>query len=63
VQEQVLRSRNRFAADPRSAASLKALKGSGEYHLRVGWSVVYTLHDDGMTVLVVPIAHRQEVYR
>jgi mRNA interferase RelE/StbE len=40
------------------------LKGGDEYRLRVGdWRVVYTLHDDVLTVLVVRIAHRREVYR
>jgi hypothetical protein len=44
--------------------SVKALKGGDEYRLRVGdWRVVYTLHDDVLTVLVVRIAHRREVYR
>ena len=64
VQERVLRSLRRLAADPRAAASVKALKGSNEYRLRVGdWRVVYTLHDDVLMVLVVRIAHRGEVYR
>jgi mRNA interferase RelE/StbE len=64
VQERVLRSLHRLAADPRDAASVKAMKGRDEYRLRVGdWRVVYTLHDDVLMVLVVRIAHRREVYR
>jgi mRNA interferase RelE/StbE len=69
VQERVLWSLNRLAADPRAAdpraaANVKALKGSDEYRLRVGdWRVVYTLRDDVLTVLVVRVAHRRDVYR
>lgn len=64
VQERVLRSLHRLGDDPRSAANVKALKGSDEFRLRVGdWRVVYTLRDDVLTVLVVRIAHRREVYR
>jgi mRNA interferase RelE/StbE len=64
VQERVLRSLHRLAADPRAAAGVKAMKGSDRYRLRVGdWRVIYALHDDVLTVLVVRIAHRREVYR
>jgi mRNA interferase RelE/StbE len=64
VQQRILRSLHRLATDPRSASSVKALKGGDEYRLRVGdWRVVYTLHDDVLTVLVVRIAHRRDVYR
>jgi mRNA interferase RelE/StbE len=64
AQQRILRSLHRLATDPRSASSVKALKGGDEYRLRVGdWRVVYTLHDDVLTVLVVRIAHRREVYR
>lgn len=64
VQARVLRSLHRLAADPRSASNVKALTGGDEYRLRVGdWRVVFTLHDDVLTVLVVRIAHRGDVYR
>lgn len=64
VQARVLRSLHRLAADPRAASNVKALTGGDEYRLRVGdWRVVYTLHDDVLTVLVVRVAHRGDVYR
>jgi mRNA interferase RelE/StbE len=43
---------------------VKALKGSDEYRLRVGdWRVVYALLDEVLTVLVLRIANRRDVYR
>lgn len=64
VQARILRSLTRLAGDPRNAANVKALKGSDLYRLRVGdWRVIFTLHDDVATVLVVRIAHRREACR
>ena len=64
IQTRVLRDLHKLAADPRAAGSVKALKGSDEYRLRVGdWRVVDTLHDSVLMVLVMRIAHRREVYR
>jgi mRNA-degrading endonuclease RelE of RelBE toxin-antitoxin system len=55
VQARILRSLHRFAASPRSAANVKALREDARYRLRVG--------DDALMVLVVRIAHRREAYR
>jgi mRNA interferase RelE/StbE len=64
VQARILRSLHRLAANPRSAANVKALRGDARYRLRVGdWRVIYTLLDDALVVLVVRIAHRREAYR
>jgi mRNA interferase RelE/StbE len=64
VQTRVLRSLTRLADDPRNAANVEAMKGGDLYRLRVGdWRVIYTLHDDVTTVLVVRVAHRREAYR
>lgn len=64
IRRRVLLAIDRLAADPRSASNVKALTGGDEYRLRVGdWRVVYTLHDDVLTVLVVRVAHRGDVYR
>jgi mRNA interferase RelE/StbE len=63
VQARVLRSLERLASDPRTAANVKAM-GHGRYRLRVGnWRVIYTLHDDALVVLVLRVAHRREAYR
>ena len=64
VQTRVLRGLARLAADPRSATGVKAMKGETRYRLRVGdWRVIYTLRDEVLTVLVVQVGHRREVYR
>ena len=57
-----------FAAlekDPRGGNNVKPLKGkfSGAYRYRVGQlRVVYTINDPAMTVFVITIADRKDVY-
>jgi mRNA interferase RelE/StbE len=64
IRRRILLALGNLARDPRSAQNVKALKGNDDYRLRVGdWRVVYTLHDAVLTVLVVRIAHRRDVYR
>ena len=63
VQARILRRLDRLAADPRTAANVKALS-DGTLRMRVGdWRVIYTLHDDVLLVLVLRVGHRGEVYR
>ena len=53
----------RLASDPRPAGAEK-LSGQDKYRLRQGnYRVLYSVDDAGMTVLVVKIGHRREVYR
>jgi mRNA interferase RelE/StbE len=50
---------------PRSGNNVKALKGelSGAYRYRVGdLRVVYTINDRAVTVFVITIAKRSDVY-
>ncbi len=63
IRERIIKALDRLAADPRSAANVKALHG-GSYRLRVGdHRVIYALADDVLVVLVVKIGHRRDVYR
>jgi len=40
------------------------MRGTDQYRLRVGdWRVIYELQDAVMTVLVVRVGHRGDVYR
>jgi mRNA interferase RelE/StbE len=40
------------------------MTGQPGYRLRVGeWRVIYTLRDNVLTVLIIRVAHRREVYR
>jgi mRNA interferase RelE/StbE len=43
--------------------NVKKLAGIEGYRLRVAdWRVIYTLHHQALTVIVVKIGHRREVY-
>ena len=56
--------RERVSVDPRSFG--KALKGdhSGLWRYRVGdYRVICEIYDETITVLVVRVGHRKEVYR
>jgi mRNA interferase RelE/StbE len=47
---------------PRGSKKLKGL--SGLYLLRVGnYRIVYTIEDDILTILIVHVRHRRDVYR
>jgi mRNA interferase RelE/StbE len=51
--------------DPRAGNNIKALKGrfSGAYRYRVGdLRVVYSIHEREITVFVITIAKRSDVY-
>lgn len=64
VRRRILDAIGALAADPRSAANVKPLKGSDRFRLRVGdWRVVYTLRDDVLIVVVIEIGHRRDIYR
>ena len=52
-----------LAVRPRPAGSEK-LSGEEKYRLRQGdYRILYLIDDAGLTVTVVKIAHRREVYR
>ena len=52
-----------LAQDPRPIGAQK-LSGRERYRLRQGrYRILYTIHDDILTVQVVRIAHRRNVYR
>ncbi len=64
MQERILKALNVLAVDPRAASNVKAMTGQPGYRLRVGeWRVIYTLRDNVLTVLIIRVAHRREVYR
>jgi mRNA interferase RelE/StbE len=62
--ERVARAIDALATEPRPPGA-RALQGQpGLLRIRVGdYRVVYQVHDDVLTVLVVRIGHRREVYR
>jgi mRNA interferase RelE/StbE len=54
-----------LARDPmESNNNIKKLAGVDGFRLRIGdWRAVYTLRRETLTVIVVRVAHRSEVYR
>ena len=65
VQDRVRTAIRSLAADPLPPDSIAMKgKGTGRYRLRVGdYRVVYRIHKERVTVLVIRIGHRREVYR
>lgn len=52
-----------LAEDPRPPASRK-LSGLEQYRLRQGdYRILYSIADDVLTVFVVAVGHRKEIYR
>ena len=64
VQERIQQRIDALREDPRPPGT-KALVGRGSfYRLRVGdYRVIYEIRDEMLTVLVVRVGHRREVYR
>ena len=53
----------RLAVRPRPSGSEK-LSGEEKYRLRQGdYRVLYSIDDKGMTVTIVKVGHRREIYR
>ncbi len=52
-----------LASNPRPADCKKLKNTENEYRIRVGvYRIIYTIEDDIVTVKIVKIAHRKEVY-
>ena len=53
-----------LADDPRPPGCITLQRGDGELRIRVGdYRVVYDIVDDELTVLILRIGHRREIYR
>ncbi|MFN8097370.1 MAG: type II toxin-antitoxin system RelE/ParE family toxin [Dermatophilaceae bacterium] len=64
IRRRLLRSIAELEADPRPAGVRKLAGADHAWRIRVGdYRVIYEIHDDGLLVLVVRVAHRREVYR
>jgi mRNA interferase RelE/StbE len=61
--QRILDCIGRLADDPRPPGSEK-LPGQERYRVRQGlYRIVYSIHDDELTVWVVKVGHRKDVYR
>jgi mRNA interferase RelE/StbE len=55
---------DRLATNPRPPGAKVIQAGTGCLRVRVGdYRIVYKINDDVLTVLVIRIGHRREVYR
>lgn len=53
-----------LASDPRPYGCIKLAGSINEYRIRIGnYRVLYTIEDDIVTLYVIKIAHRKDVYR
>ena len=65
LREALQRKINMLAQNPFDAAlNVKKLKGREGYRLRVGdYRILYTVENNIVTIHIVDIAHRREVYQ
>jgi len=53
-----------LAQEPRPSGAKTLVGGSGEWRVRTGdYRIVYEIHDEVLTVLVVAAGHRRDIYR
>ncbi len=61
--QRILERIDQLAHDPRPPESIK-LTGAEKYRLRQGdYRILYTIEDDIVTVTIVKIGHRRDVYQ
>ena len=64
VQRRIVRAVAALADEPRPRGSVKLSAQDDLWRIRVGqYRVVYAIDDDRLTVLVVRVAHRKDIYR
>ena len=64
VQVRIARAVEALADDPRPVGCVKLAGEDNLWRIRVGsYRVIYTIDDDKITILVLRIAHRRDVYR
>jgi mRNA interferase RelE/StbE len=62
-QNRIIRAIQSLAKNPRPSGS-KKLSGRDAWRLRVGnYRVIYEVDDDRLSILVVVIGHRKDIYR
>ena len=61
--QRILERIERLADDPRPPGSEK-LSGDEKYRIRQGnYRILYTIEDEIVTVVIVKVGHRRDVYR
>lgn len=64
IQRRLIEAADALADDPRPP-NVEKMKGDDNlWRIRVGtWRIVYEIHDRQLTVLVLKLGHRRDVYR
>ena len=63
IQDRVVAAIRRLASNPRPPG-VKRLSGRDAWRIRVGdYRILYEINDTDLTILVVDIGHRREIYR
>ena len=61
--QRILEKIERLKDDPRPAGCVR-LSGQEYYRIRQGdYRIIYEIHDDRLSVILVKVGHRREVYR
>jgi mRNA interferase RelE/StbE len=64
VQKRIVGEVAVLAKNPHPAGVIKLAGDDNLWRIRIGdYRVVYEIHDDRLTVLVLRVAHRKDVYR
>jgi mRNA interferase RelE/StbE len=62
-QERIIAAIRKLASNPRPSG-VKKLAGREAWRIRVGdYRVIYEINDNELTVLVIDVGHRREIYR
>ena len=63
IQDRIIAAIRRLAAAPRPPG-VKKLTGRPAWRIRVGdYRVIYEIDDTDLTILIVDVGHRREIYR
>jgi mRNA interferase RelE/StbE len=63
IQDRVVNAIRRLASNPRPPG-VKKLTGRNAWRVRVGdYRIIYEISDVALTILIVDIGHRKEIYR
>lgn len=64
VAGRVMSAIEELARDPYEMAGVKKLTAREGYRLRVGdWRILYTVHNDILTIHILDVGNRKEVYQ
>jgi mRNA interferase RelE/StbE len=64
LQERLARTIDGLADNPRPHGAIKLEGAEDAYRIRVGdYRIIYEIRDTVLTVLIVRVGHRREVYR